>query len=174
MCVLIPCRIGARIAEGFFVGVSGMAFKDLKAFAERKLYINGKTNSPIEGILLDAMTRRTEFIFCPDNSAIPNGQGIYIKRQVPVGKYCADFILKSIRYIPGGLKIWPPTLIKTICVECDGYQFHRVTQDQIDHDKCRDEFFLAQGLKTIRLTGWEITNRSSFCVEQILHELGWG
>jgi len=62
--------------------------------------------------------------------------------QYPIGKYRADFILK--------------TLDARVAIECDGHDFHERTKEQAQRDKARDRFFQAEGWPVLRFTGSEI------------------
>ena len=126
------------------------------------------TESPIEVILFNEMMRSGKFVLCQESDN-PSGEGLFMFPQLQVGQYRSDFIIRAIGY-PGNNRIWPPRLTATICVECDGAEFH-TTPEQINYDKKRDEYFLSIGIKTIRFTGAKIYENSKFCVDEIIHNL---
>lgn len=75
---------------------------------------------------------------------------IDIHVQHPVGKYRTDFAL-HLTSASGGrfLSEW-------FAVECDGYQFHHQTREQVTRDKAREREITAAGFKVIRFSGTEI------------------
>jgi very-short-patch-repair endonuclease len=80
--------------------------------------------------------------------------GIHVRRQVPIGKYIADFAIHSHK----------------LAIEVDG-EFHVLTSRAI-RDQLRDEWLSAQGYRVLRFTTGELWDSFDGCIEQILSELG--
>lgn len=137
-------------------------------FAHNAVFTIENTQSPIETELLNAMMLSGKFVFCRDGDE-PMGEGNFIFAQKHVGPYRADFIIRSIAY-RSAKRVWPPLFHKSICVECDGREYH-TSPEHKEYDRKRDEFFLEHGLKTMRFTGWDIKNFPMDCVKHILDEL---
>jgi very-short-patch-repair endonuclease len=62
------------------------------------------------------------------------GTPLHVRRQVPIGRYVADFAILSERLI----------------IEVDGPR-HTLQEDKL-HDAARDAWFAAEGFRTIRFT----------------------
>ena len=129
------------------------------------------TDSPIESMFLNECLRRNSFVLVT-NGLEPCGEGNFIFPQCSVGRYRADFIIRSIGYPIRG-RVWPPRLFNNICVECDGQEFH-TSDEQKEYDRNRDEYFLENGIKTIRFSGYEINSNVSLCVDRLEHEIQMG
>jgi len=129
------------------------------------------TQSPIEAQLFQAMMKSGLFILCRETDE-PCGAGFFLFPQMQVGPYRADFIIRACGFI-NHHKVWPPHLQTTLCVECDGEEFHS-TEEQILYDKNRDAYFLEHGIKTLRFSGSKIHNNVNFIVDEIIHELDVG
>nr|DAP36885.1 MAG TPA: Very-short-patch-repair endonuclease [Caudoviricetes sp.] len=56
---------------------------------------------------------------------------------------------------------------KTVVVECDGFDYHYATQEQIERDHERDRDFMAHGITVIRFTGSEINKSPDRCAEWV-------
>lgn len=80
--------------------------------------------------------------------------GVHVRKQVPIGKYIADFAIHDLKLI----------------IEVDGHQ-HLVTS-QMAHDKKRDAWLREQGYKVIRFSSADITDAFDGCIEEILREAG--
>lgn len=126
------------------------------------------TESPIEVILFHEMMRTPPFVLCQENDE-PSGEGYFIFPQKHIGPYRADFIIRGISYVPYA-RVWPPEFQATICVECDGKEFH-TTKEQKEYDERRDKYFSENSIKTLRFTGEDITKNSKFCVDEIIHTI---
>lgn len=126
------------------------------------------TESPIESILFNEMMRSGNFVLCQDGDC-PSGEGRFIFPQLVVGPYRADFIIRAIAY-PINARVWPPRLQKTVCVECDGKDFHS-SPEQVQYDLDRDAYFQNNGIETIRFSGAEIKKRPRSCVDEIISRL---
>lgn len=82
--------------------------------------------------------------------------------QHPVGKYRTDFAL-HLQAESGGrfLSEW-------FAVECDGYQFHHQTREQVTRDKAREREIIAAGFKVLRFSGTEIHRDLPSAVAEIM------
>nr|WP_295462822.1 DUF559 domain-containing protein [Mesorhizobium sp.] len=80
--------------------------------------------------------------------------GIHVRRQAPVGPYVADFVIHEHK----------------IVIEVDGE--HHFTRAGLVRDRRRDEWFAAQGYRTIRLNTGDLSGSFGGCVEEILSHLG--
>ena len=73
--------------------------------------------------------------------------------QFPLGKYRLDF---AIQYQN-----------KRIDLECDGRDFHKLTNKQERSDRARDAYVISQGWVPMRFSGSEITKNPGYCVQII-------
>lgn len=80
--------------------------------------------------------------------------GLHVRRQAPIGRYVADFVIQSRRLV----------------IEVDG-EFHAAPERQTA-DKRRDKWLESQGYRTLRITTGELTENLDGCIETILRELG--
>jgi very-short-patch-repair endonuclease len=80
--------------------------------------------------------------------------GIHVRRQVPFGKYIADFVVHSHK----------------LAIEVDG-EFHALP-DRAIRDRLRDEWLSAQGYRVLRFNTGELSSSFEGCIEEILRELG--
>lgn len=87
-----------------------------------------------------------------------------VHMQASVGNYYADFLFDDNR--DGKRRI--------IVVECDGHDFHEKTKQQAAHDKRRDRYFVAQGIKVLRYTGSEIYNGCDDVMAEVFEHLSFG
>src|SRR5680860_706898 len=80
--------------------------------------------------------------------------GLHVRKQVPIGKYIADFAI----------------LKKKLIIEVDGeYHFEA---SQKDHDRRRDTWLISQGYKVLRFTTADIDDATEGCVEEIMRQAG--
>ncbi len=87
-------------------------------------------------------------------SKIRNNQlGVKFRRQVPFGKYIADFISLEAR----------------IVVEVDGCQHY--DENVINEDKLRDKYFEKEGFIVLRFNNSEITENIDGVIEGIWEKL---
>lgn len=61
-----------------------------------------------------------------------------------------------------------PDYEETLIVELDGHQFHEKTPEQAEHDRKRDRWFAARGLRVIRFTGREVWRDATACATEAL------
>jgi very-short-patch-repair endonuclease len=80
--------------------------------------------------------------------------GIHVRRQAPIGRYIADFVVHSHK----------------LAIEVDG-EFHALP-DRTIRDRLRDEWLSCQGYRVLCFTTGEISDSFDGCIEQILSELG--
>lgn len=57
---------------------------------------------------------------------------------------------------------------KMVVVECDGFDYHYATQEQIERDHERDRAFMERGITVIRFTGSEINKSPEDCAFAVL------
>lgn len=138
--------------------------KKISDITQLNLYSYEFTESPIEGDLIREIMKRNNFVICREND-IPTGEGIFVFPQYRIGPYRADFLIRAFTY-PARARIWPPKFQATVCIECDGFEFHS-TPEQIEYDNIRDNYFKLHGIKTLRIMGKEIKKNVSFCVDRI-------
>lgn len=79
--------------------------------------------------------------------------GVHARKQVPIGKYIADFAVMKDRLV----------------IEVDG-SLH-LEPKQMAYDKKRDGWLNSEGFKVLRFTTGEIDETLSGCVEEIMREL---
>ncbi|MEQ1770245.1 MAG: endonuclease domain-containing protein, partial [Devosia sp.] len=75
--------------------------------------------------------------------------GLRFRRQHPIGSYILDFYCASAR----------------LCVEVDG-PIH-LQPDQIEHDRQRGAWLVSQGVRVIRFTSADVTERPAAVVAAI-------
>lgn len=138
--------------------------KKLAESAECIVAATEQTESPIEGVMFSAFMRDPNFIICMTEDAV-QGCGIFVRTQVPIGPYKADFLVKAVGF-DRATKIWPPNVKEYYAIECDGHEFHS-SPEQISHDKKRDEYFSKRGIKTLRFTGSQINKDAEKCLNHI-------
>jgi len=101
-----------------------------------------KVDSPIELLMWDAL-ERYELI----SGAC---------KQFEIGPYRIDIAYPMAR----------------LAVECDGAQYHRENQIQLERDQKRDKYLARKGWRTLRLEGIAICRDIEFCVEKVKRCLG--
>lgn len=110
--------------------------------------------SPIERImrviLIDVEDRLN------NQYGIENRPFLSVVPQYKVGNYRVDFLVE----------LWGQNNNKYV-IECDGYNFHEKTKEQIKYEKQRERFLVEEGYKVLRFSGSEIY--SNF--EKITQEL---
>ena len=80
--------------------------------------------------------------------------GVHVRKQAPIGPYIADFVIHA----------------KSLVIEVDGE--HHCLPGQMHRDATRDEWFVSQGYKVLRLTTADLSDAFEGCIEEILAELG--
>jgi very-short-patch-repair endonuclease len=99
-------------------------------------------NSPVEEYLWDALTRE-ELSFMA-------------RRQFEIGPYRIDIAFPNAK----------------LAVECDGAQYHRGTELQLERDQKRDKYLARKGWRTLRIEGIAIRRDIGYCIERIKKALG--
>lgn len=117
--------------------------------------------SPIEQIFITAFE-----IYCKYN----NKESIYLFPQREViyneKKYYIDFEFKSDYYLSClvlGDKIKNHKL--KLAIECDGYEFHQKTKEQVQKDNEREYDLKMAGYEILRFSGTQIYNNPLKCAE---------
>lgn len=98
-------------------------------------------DSPIEKYLWDALVH-----FGLDTKA---------KMQYEIGKYRIDIAFPDSR----------------LAVECDGAQYHRANQLQLERDQKRDKYLARKGWRTLRFEGIAIRRNIYYCIGEIKKNL---
>lgn len=80
--------------------------------------------------------------------------GVHVRRQVPIGRYVADFAIHEQRLV----------------IEVDGE--HHFEADRMAKDGHRDDWFGSQGYRVLRFNTGELSDSFEGCVEEILAALG--
>lgn len=101
------------------------------------------TESPIEALLVQAIGE--EIARCRLDCRP--------ETQAKIGPYRADILVE----IDG----------RKLVVECDGAAYHAATKDQVERDKRRDRFFVAQNIPVMRFTGSEINRSPRACAAEV-------
>lgn len=122
------------------------------------------TESHIEAQLFWALIEHPKIILCKENEET-QGCGYFLYPQYQCGSYRADFFIHVIDYNTRPRRPNKTKEIKII-IEADGKEFHS-TEEQIERDKKRDEWFKEQGYHTLRFPGKLIYNNSSYCIQEI-------
>lgn len=120
------------------------------------------SESPIEAMLFTALLGSRKFILADEKTT---GAGFFVYPQHKSGQYRADFLIKAVGW-GNEYKVWPPTAEVSVCVECDGREFHS-TPEQIARDNDKEKHFKEQGIETLRFSGSEIYRKPDLCVNQI-------
>lgn len=110
--------------------------------------------SPIEQIFITAFDL---FIL------IMKKDNIFLFSQAPIKlenkKYIVDFLFEEDEFIN---KFHTN---KKIIIECDGYEFHQKTKEQVQHDNEREYDLKMAGYEVIRFSGSQIFNNPLKCAE---------
>lgn len=75
-----------------------------------------------------------------------------IEEKFPYGKYVIDFLIVELKLI----------------IEIDGQQHFR-TEDAIEHDKIRDQYFLNEGFKIYRVKWIDVCKDTKYEIEQLIN-----
>lgn len=120
--------------------------------------------SPIEVELLDELVsmHMPRFAVSPFDKvrSVLEDDGLYVYPQMKVGRYRLDFLLTR--------KSAPSFL----AIECDGFDFHRKHQWQIDRDRARDADLAANRIFVRRISGASIRNEVGLALASALFESG--
>lgn len=117
--------------------------------------------SPIEQIFITAFE-----IYCKYN----NKENIYLFPQKEVicnkKRYYIDFEFEADDYLSHlilGEKIKNPNF--KLAIECDGYEFHQKTKEQVQRDNEREYDLKMAGYEVLRFSGTQIYNKPLKCAE---------
>lgn len=127
------------------------------------------TESPIEDALLDALqTIGDERVRVVDIRSLDRflrvlrddwqAKHIFVSPQVNLTGYRIDILMGVSRGVSP----------KLLAVECDGQQFHRANQSQVERDADRDAALLLMGIKTMRFSGKQIFNDQWRCARRAI------
>jgi hypothetical protein len=58
---------------------------------------------------------------------------------------------------------------KTFIIECDGYEFHQKTKEQVDRDNKRTRSLQKKGYEVIRFSGTEIYHMTHKCALEVIN-----
>lgn len=116
--------------------------------------------SPIEQMLsieLENLHLENSMYFNPNLEIV----GYENQREIECGenKYRVDFLIPVIFY---------KNIYKCYIVECDGYEFHQKTKEQVENDYIRQRNIEMEGYRIIKFTGSEIYNDAYSCALQVL------
>lgn len=123
------------------------------------------TDSPIERLFMIAFwlvgTDNGGVIFDYPPPGYDEGDWFFVKPQVPILSYRADFVV--------GLVEFPNA--KGVVVECDGHDYHERTKQQAAHDLRRDRSIQAEGYVVYRFTGSELYRDAIKCAQEVVSQL---
>jgi len=133
----------------------------VKEYESNLFYSLEKCESPIEQLLALEMEKfdlRNSFRFNPYIDIVE------IERQEEIkcgsNKYRVDFLIPVWYANQGGIMF---------VIECDGYEFHQKTKEQVENDNKRHRNLQKYGYEVIRFSGSEIWTSPSKCVFDILN-----
>lgn len=110
--------------------------------------------SPIEQIFKTAFDLYVDLL---------NKENIFLFMQKEIilekKKYIVDFYFEQDKYVN------PFNTNKKIIIECDGYEFHQKTKEQVKHDNEREYELKMAGYEIIRFSGSQIYNEPFKCAE---------
>lgn len=121
--------------------------------------------SPIEQIFLTAFN-----IYCAENAMDNIHDYIYLCPQYEIicnnKRYFADFLYESDDFLnenffDNNIKNKDLKLI----IECDGYEFHQKTKEQVQKDNEREYNLKMAGYEILRFSGTQIYNNPFKCAE---------
>lgn len=93
---------------------------------------------------------RIRFKDLNDDDRIIADADITVHIQYPVASYRVDFAVEV------SMTLNSKTMREWIAVECDGYDWHHKTREQVTRDKAREREIVAAGFKILRFSGTEI------------------
>lgn len=128
------------------------------------IYSITECESPIEQLLAITMENMNLLGIFEFNPLIDI---ISIEKQCEIicskNKYRVDFLIT----------VYYPKLEKGKCfvIECDGYEFHQKTKEQVQKDYERDRLLQANNYEILRFSGSEIYKNPEKCVSCILRSI---
>lgn len=123
------------------------------------IWEDSKLESPIEQIFITAFE-----LFTRDKKTIYLFEQEKIKYKDKT--YYADFVFKADDYLSWllfGNKIKNPSY--KLVIECDGYEFHQKTKEQVQKDNERELALKMAGYDVLRFSGTQIFNNPLKCAE---------
>lgn len=125
--------------------------------------------SPIEEDLLAALlTEDSAFYYEGDPVLIPPGQPFPLPDpdNTPASRFIVapQFKVGDYRIDIACAFTWTG---KRVAVECDGYDFHQKTKEQVENDTARDRALLAAGWPVMRFPGSAIHKDAFDCAAQV-------
>lgn len=115
---------------------------DFSIWGIMKKWDNDRFDSPIEDYLWDALERE-ELSFMA-------------RRQFEIGHYKIDIAFPNAK----------------LAIECDGAEYHRGNELQLERDQKRDKYLARKGWRTLRIEGIAIRRDINYCIERIKRGLG--
>lgn len=117
--------------------------------------------SPIEQIFITAFefycrleNKKRIFLF-PQKEVIYNNKKYYIDFEFEADDYLTSLIFED--------KLKNKNF--KLAIECDGYEFHQKTKEQVQHDNEREYNLKMAGYEVLRFSGIQIYNNPLKCVE---------
>lgn len=117
--------------------------------------------SPIEQIFITAFD-----LYCK----LENKKQIYLFSQKKIlcneKTYYIDFVFEADDYLSHLL--WNGNIKNNkfkLAIECDGYEFHQKTKEQVQHDNEREYDLKMAGYEVLRFSGTQIYNNPLKCAE---------
>lgn len=118
------------------------------------IFTDTNIESPIEQIFITAFQlyckfqNKKEFFLFSQREIEANGK-----------KYIADFVFEADIYVN------PYFVVKPLVIECDGYEFHQKTKEQVMKDNEREFNLKMAGYDVIRFSGSQIYRNPLKCAE---------
>lgn len=134
--------------------------EQLRLYKENMLECLIGCESPIEQMLsLSLATLNFQFsmFINPDLQII--GVENQSKIEFKQGKYRVDFLIPVVFY---------KKIHKCFVIECDGYEFHQKTKEQVAKDNKKTRELEKNGYTVIKFSGSEIFNSPELCAFEIL------
>lgn len=162
----------------------------VKAFSERCAAIIDKAGgngsglasqllhleSPLEKIMIMALQTVAHAGICDIN--LVNGktetepvswkQNFIILPQYPIGRYTADFMINPHYLLDYFAPVAGRRERRKWIVECDGFNFHNSTREQVAHDHARNRYMMSLGYGVIRFLYDEIVESPFGCACEAL------
>ena len=109
-----------------------------------------KCDSSHERVFSLALLVEPEFSFEPDGDRFVDARGVVLAQKHRIGRYVLDFAFPSVRVI----------------VEVDGHPMHDLSAERVESDRQRDRRLLAEGWRTLRFSGREVTEDALRCARE--------
>ncbi|MFD3219934.1 endonuclease domain-containing protein [Staphylococcus saprophyticus] len=141
--------------------------KYISYFSKYNKHLLDKCGSPIEEMYVATLSYIGEL----------SNLELDIKNQYEVGvdgkKYKVDFYVTANQQytIENNDGTFVQSREVSLCIECDGHDFHEKTKEQVKRDKQRERNLAKRGFKVIRFTGSEIYQDTQKCVAETLRIL---